>query len=111
MFFFFSFVFYRSTFAALVMVVTVISTASSFVKPTANAYALNCFSIHLFYILAIEMKWYENGGLCCMEAHFVQGHFTRNVFVSLSSIAALTRKFYDWPSCQQRCGCSPSPVG
>lgn len=50
----------RSTFAALVLVVTVISTASSFVKPTANAYALNCFSIHLFYILAIEIK-------CCTD--------------------------------------------
>lgn len=58
-------VFHRSTFASLVMVVTVISTASSFVKPTANAYALNCFSIHLFYILAIDMKWYENIGLFC----------------------------------------------
>lgn len=45
------------------MVVTVISTASSFVKPTANAYALNCFSIHLFYILAIEMRWYEIVGV------------------------------------------------
>lgn len=42
------------------MVVTVISTASSFVKPTANAYVLNSFSLHLFYILVVEMKWCEN---------------------------------------------------
>lgn len=94
------------------MVVTVISTASSFVKPTANAYALNCFSIHLFYILATEMKWYENG-LFCMEVHFFKRPFFSpwNVFLSLSFIAALTRKLYDWPSCQWYCGCSPSPVG
>lgn len=97
------------------MVVTVISTASSFVKPTANAYALNCFSIHLFYILAVEMRWYENvcfglffflGG-----AFFFQGHFIWNVLLSLCCVAALTRKLYDWPSCRWLCGCSPSPVG
>lgn len=63
-------VFYRSTFAAVVMVITVVSTASSFVKPTANAYALNCFSIHLFYILAIEIRWYETVGLFCGKALF-----------------------------------------
>lgn len=77
--FFSPLLFHRSTFAALVMVVTVISTASSFVKPTANAYVLNCFSIHLFYILAIEIKWYENVGLFRREVHFFfHGHFHMN---------------------------------
>lgn len=109
---YFSFVFCRSTFAALVMVVTVISTASSFVKPTANAYALNCFSIHLFYILAIEIKWCENVGLFCPgSAFFFQVRFTWDVFASLPFTAALTRRLYDWPSCRWHCGCSPSPVG
>lgn len=60
---FFCLVLRRSTFAALVIVITVISTASSFVKPTANAYVLNSFSLHLFYILAVEMKWCENAGV------------------------------------------------
>lgn len=62
-FFFSCLVLRRSTFAALVMVVTVISTASSFVKPTANAYVLNSFSLHLFYILAVEMRWCENAAV------------------------------------------------
>lgn len=48
----------RSTFSTLVLVVTVVTTASSFVKPTANAYALNCFGLHLLYVLAVEMKRY-----------------------------------------------------
>lgn len=49
----------RSTFSTLVLVVTVVTTASSFVKPTANAYALNCFGLHLLYVLAVEMKRYS----------------------------------------------------
>lgn len=47
----------RSTFSKLVLVITVISSVSSFVKPTANAYALNCFGLHLLYTLITEMKW------------------------------------------------------
>lgn len=53
-------VIHRSTFSSLVLVVTVISTLSSFVRPTANAYVLNCFGLHLAYIVVCEMKWYEN---------------------------------------------------
>lgn len=53
---------HRSTFSSLVLVITVITTVSSFVKPTANAYVLNCFGLHMLYILAVEMRWYENSG-------------------------------------------------
>ncbi|KAM9386225.1 alkaline ceramidase 1 [Pholidichthys leucotaenia] len=55
-----SFIKNRSTFARLVLVVTVITSVSSFVKPTANAYALNCFGLHLLYTLIAEMR-------CCTD--------------------------------------------
>ncbi|MED6231942.1 Alkaline ceramidase 1, partial [Ataeniobius toweri] len=55
-----SFIKDRSTFSRLVLLITVITTVSSFVKPTANAYALNCFGLHLLYTLAVEMK-------CCTD--------------------------------------------
>ncbi|KAF3835333.1 hypothetical protein F7725_027891 [Dissostichus mawsoni] len=55
-----SFIKDRSTFSNLVLVITIVSTLSSFVKPTANAYVLNCFGIHMVYMLAVEMKWYVN---------------------------------------------------
>ncbi|KAM8887932.1 alkaline ceramidase 1 isoform 1-T1 [Synchiropus picturatus] len=51
-----SFIKDRSTFSKLVLGVTVISTFSSFVKPTANAYALNCFGLHMLYTLIVEMR-------------------------------------------------------
>uniref|UniRef100_H3CXS4 Alkaline ceramidase n=2 Tax=Tetraodon nigroviridis TaxID=99883 RepID=H3CXS4_TETNG len=46
----------RATFSSLVLGVTVIATVSSFIKPTANAYALNGFGLHLLYVLAVEMR-------------------------------------------------------
>ncbi|XP_077390607.1 alkaline ceramidase 1 isoform X2 [Festucalex cinctus] len=55
-----SFIKDRSTFSRLILVVTVITSVSSFVKPTVNAYALNCFGLHMLYILAIEMR-------CCTD--------------------------------------------
>uniref|UniRef100_A0A8C6NY06 Alkaline ceramidase n=1 Tax=Nothobranchius furzeri TaxID=105023 RepID=A0A8C6NY06_NOTFU len=51
-----SFIKDRSTFSKLVLLITVVATVSSFVKPTANAYALNCFGLHFLYILAVEMR-------------------------------------------------------
>lgn len=48
----------RSAFSRLILVVTVITSVSSFVKPTANAYVLNCFGLHLAYTVVIEMRWY-----------------------------------------------------
>uniref|UniRef100_A0A8C9YI77 Alkaline ceramidase n=1 Tax=Sander lucioperca TaxID=283035 RepID=A0A8C9YI77_SANLU len=48
-----SFIKERSTFSSLVLVVTVITTVSSFVKPTANAYVLNCFGLHMLYALRL----------------------------------------------------------
>ncbi|KAM4575582.1 alkaline ceramidase 1 [Fundulus diaphanus] len=55
-----SFIKDRSTFSRLVLLITVLTTISSFVKPTANAYALNCFGVHLLYTLAVEMR-------CCTD--------------------------------------------
>uniref|UniRef100_A0AAV2KZP3 ceramidase n=1 Tax=Knipowitschia caucasica TaxID=637954 RepID=A0AAV2KZP3_KNICA len=52
--------FLYSTFSKLVLVLTLITTAVSFVKPTVNAYALNCFGLHFLYLLAIEMR-------CCTD--------------------------------------------
>uniref|UniRef100_A0A3P8SGS1 Alkaline ceramidase n=1 Tax=Amphiprion percula TaxID=161767 RepID=A0A3P8SGS1_AMPPE len=58
--FFPSFVKDRSTFSRLVLVITIISSVSSFVKPTVNAYVLNCFGLHLLYTLFLEMR-------CCTD--------------------------------------------
>uniref|UniRef100_A0A8D0CYT7 Alkaline ceramidase n=1 Tax=Sander lucioperca TaxID=283035 RepID=A0A8D0CYT7_SANLU len=62
-----SFIKERSTFSSLVLVVTVITTVSSFVKPTANAYVLNCFGLHMLYVLAVEMRWYENSDVSALR--------------------------------------------
>lgn len=51
-----SFVHDRMTFSRLVLIVTIITTVSSFLKPTVNAYALNCIAIHVLYSLGMEMK-------------------------------------------------------
>ncbi|KAG9343463.1 hypothetical protein JZ751_013629 [Albula glossodonta] len=45
----------RSSFSRMVLVITVITTLSSLIKPNANAYALNCFAIHIIYSLGVEM--------------------------------------------------------
>ncbi|KAI1882875.1 hypothetical protein AGOR_G00239410 [Albula goreensis] len=45
----------RSSFSRMVLVITVITTLSSLIKPVANAYALNCFAIHIIYSLGVEM--------------------------------------------------------
>ncbi|KAK1152403.1 alkaline ceramidase 1-like isoform X1 [Acipenser oxyrinchus oxyrinchus] len=46
----------RSQFACLVFLAATISTLSSFAKPTVNAYALNCVSLHILYILQLELR-------------------------------------------------------
>ncbi|KAJ8278565.1 hypothetical protein GJAV_G00088970 [Gymnothorax javanicus] len=46
----------RSSFTWMVSVITVVTTLLSFIKPTANAYALNCFALHILYSLALEMR-------------------------------------------------------
>ncbi|KAJ8356978.1 hypothetical protein SKAU_G00197720 [Synaphobranchus kaupii] len=46
----------RSTFSWMVLAITVITTVSSFVKPVANAYALNFFAVHVVYSVAVEMR-------------------------------------------------------
>ncbi|MGH0188467.1 UNVERIFIED_CONTAM: hypothetical protein FKN15_029852 [Acipenser sinensis] len=46
----------RSQFACLVFLAATISTLSSFAKPTINAYALNCVSLHILYILQLELR-------------------------------------------------------
>ncbi|KAG5847260.1 alkaline ceramidase 1-like [Anguilla anguilla] len=46
----------RSHFSCVVLGITVITTVSSFFKPVANAYALNCFAIHVVYSVVLEMR-------------------------------------------------------
>nr|XP_055025230.1 alkaline ceramidase 1 [Misgurnus anguillicaudatus] len=46
----------RRCFTKMVSVLTVVTSLSSFVKPTANAYALNFFGVHILYSLLIELK-------------------------------------------------------
>ncbi|XP_062854786.1 alkaline ceramidase 1 [Trichomycterus rosablanca] len=46
----------RTSFSRMVLVITVITTLSSFVKPTANAYALNFFALHILYSVIVELK-------------------------------------------------------
>ncbi|KAI1891617.1 hypothetical protein AGOR_G00145630 [Albula goreensis] len=46
----------RSSFCWMVLLITIVTTLSSFIKPTANAYALNCFAIHILYSLGVEMR-------------------------------------------------------
>ena len=42
----------------MVLIITALTTVSSFVKPTANAYVLNVFGLQLLYVLRMEMKQY-----------------------------------------------------
>ncbi|KAA0714154.1 Alkaline ceramidase 1 [Triplophysa tibetana] len=51
-----SFVTDRRSFSQLVLVMTFVTTLFSFYKPTANAYALNFFAIHIIYSLLVELK-------------------------------------------------------
>lgn len=50
----------RSLFTCLVVVMTVISTLLSFLRPTVNAYALNSIAIHILYIVYQEYKKTSN---------------------------------------------------
>lgn len=94
----------RSTFSKLVLLVTVVTTASSFLKPTANAYALNCFGLHLLYILAIEMRWCENCVLyqqlflCVIDALVLVPCINQcSVSLSLSLSVCLFLSQLQWP--------------
>ncbi|NWR88242.1 ACER1 ceramidase, partial [Furnarius figulus] len=46
----------RKHFFWLTGITTVISTLMSFIKPTLNAYALNCIAFHLLYLTRRELK-------------------------------------------------------
>ncbi|NXE99070.1 ACER1 ceramidase, partial [Menura novaehollandiae] len=46
----------RRHFLRLTGITTVISTLMSFIKPTLNAYALNCIAFHLLYLTWRELK-------------------------------------------------------
>lgn len=58
------FILYRTVFSRMVLIITVVTTLSSFVKPTANAYALNCFALHILYSLSLELKRYTAALSC-----------------------------------------------
>ncbi|XP_023699439.1 alkaline ceramidase 1 isoform X1 [Paramormyrops kingsleyae] len=51
-----SFIKDRTTFSRIVLLMTTVTTLSSFVKPTANAYALNFFAIHILYYVTMELR-------------------------------------------------------
>ncbi|XP_005989896.1 alkaline ceramidase 1 isoform X2 [Latimeria chalumnae] len=46
----------RSHFAWLVFFTASVSTVMSFAKPTVNAYALNSVTLHILYVLTLEMR-------------------------------------------------------
>uniref|UniRef100_A0A4W3KBW4 Alkaline ceramidase n=1 Tax=Callorhinchus milii TaxID=7868 RepID=A0A4W3KBW4_CALMI len=46
----------RKHFSLIVFPATLLSTILSFIKPTVNAYALNSVSVHVLYVLSLEMK-------------------------------------------------------
>ncbi|XP_046728045.1 alkaline ceramidase 1 isoform X2 [Silurus meridionalis] len=46
----------RTSFSRIVLVSTIFTTLLSFVKPTANAYALNFFALHILYSLSLQLK-------------------------------------------------------
>ncbi|XP_077332428.1 alkaline ceramidase 1 isoform X1 [Lithobates pipiens] len=46
----------RSQFGVVIFITAVISTLLSFVKPTVNAYVLNCITIHILYVLVKEIR-------------------------------------------------------
>lgn len=47
---------FRKHFYWLGGVTTVITTVMSFIKPSINAYALNCIAFHLLYLTWRELK-------------------------------------------------------
>uniref|UniRef100_A0A8C5D4Q3 Alkaline ceramidase n=1 Tax=Gadus morhua TaxID=8049 RepID=A0A8C5D4Q3_GADMO len=51
-----SFIKDRRSFGRLVLIITALTTVSSFVKPTANAYVLNVFGLQLLYVLCTDPK-------------------------------------------------------
>ncbi|XP_069832746.1 alkaline ceramidase 1 isoform X2 [Dendropsophus ebraccatus] len=57
----------RSQFGAAVFVVAVFSTLMSFVKPTINAYVLNCITFHILYLLLKEIR--KHIFICLAVAH------------------------------------------
>ncbi|XP_053556071.1 alkaline ceramidase 1 [Bombina bombina] len=50
----------RNQFGAAIFFVAAICTGMSFVMPTINAYALNCISFHILYIVVKEIRKCEN---------------------------------------------------
>ncbi|KAM4706714.1 alkaline ceramidase 1 isoform 2-T2 [Discoglossus pictus] len=51
-----SFIKNRNQFGTFVFIMATVSTGLSFLKPTVNAYVLNCIIFHIFYILSKELK-------------------------------------------------------
>ncbi|XP_037680106.1 alkaline ceramidase 1-like [Choloepus didactylus] len=50
----------RARFTRLVFVITVVSTFLSFLRPTVNAYVLNCVGLHITYMMVQEYKKTNN---------------------------------------------------
>ncbi|XP_042336482.1 alkaline ceramidase 1 [Sceloporus undulatus] len=50
----------REQFIQMVIIVTIVSTLMSFVRPALNAYALNCIAFHLLYLTVQELRQCKN---------------------------------------------------
>ncbi|KAM8939283.1 alkaline ceramidase 1 [Pelodytes ibericus] len=46
----------RKQFGTAIFIIATLSTMLSFVKPTVNAYALNCITFHILYVMVKEIK-------------------------------------------------------
>nr|XP_020458363.1 alkaline ceramidase 1 [Monopterus albus] len=66
-----SFVKDRTTFSRLVLLVTVVTSVLSFVKPTANAYVLNCSGLYLIYTFVLEIRCWTDQKALQMAKLFV----------------------------------------
>ena len=47
---------FRSRYISLIVIITLVSTFLSFLRPTINAYALNIIGLHIVYIVVQEYK-------------------------------------------------------
>ena len=46
----------RSRYSSLIIIISLVSTFLSFLRPTINAYALNAIGLHIIYIVVQEYK-------------------------------------------------------
>nr|XP_020636535.1 alkaline ceramidase 1 [Pogona vitticeps] len=110
----------RDQFVRIVLLVTLLSTLMSFVKPALNAYALNCVAFHLLYLTTQELKqcknprvhhlaavmviwwvisigcWLADKFLCswCQQLNFCYLHSLWHVFINVTLLYCATLIIY-----------------